>query len=87
MANANHNILGVHVTDRLQRVADVQKLLTDFGDCIKTRLGMHEVGSASSPNGLLILEMVGPDAKAKDLAAKLTAIPGIEVQRMVFKHD
>lgn len=87
MAKENHNILGVHVTDRLKRVMDVQKLFTDFGDSIKTRLGMHEVGNPSSPNGLVILEMVGSDAIAKDLAAKLTAIPGIEVQHMVFKHD
>ena len=89
MAKDNHNILGVHVTDRLKNVAGVQKLFTDFGDSIKTRLGMHElgIGNPSSPNGLVILEMVGTDARAKDLAKQLAAIPGIEVQHMVFKHD
>ena len=87
MAKSNHNILGVHITDRLRNVAGVQKLFSDFGDVIKTRLGMHEVGSPSSPNGLVIVEMVGEDAKAESLARQLGAIPGVEVQRMVFKHD
>ena len=64
------------------------KALTQFGGLIKTRLGLHEIGQGrcSSKNGLVLLELVGPGAKCKQLAAKLAAIEGIEVQQMVFKH-
>ena len=80
-----HIIYGVHVTDRLHKVAEVQKLLTEYGGHIKTRLGLHEVEN-SSPNGLLVLEMWGDEGKCVALRDKLNAIDGIEVQEMVFDH-
>ena len=83
----SHTILGVHVTDRLRRAQDVQKVFTDFGCNIKTRLGLHEVGeSACGPNGLVLLEVVGPDADLAQMEARLAAIEGLEVQKMVFVH-
>jgi hypothetical protein len=82
-----HTILGVHVDDRLKEAMKVQKLLTQYGDFIKTRLGLHEIEkSKNTRNGLLILEMVGPDVKIQQLSDKLNAITGIEVQSMVFAH-
>ena len=38
-----HLIFGVHVTDRAHQVPQVQKLLTEYGCNIKTRLGLHRV--------------------------------------------
>lgn len=81
-----HIILGVHITDRLKKAAEVQKLLSEYGCNIKTRLGLHEVHNACSPSGLLLLEMYGDDTICFELADKLAAIEGIEVQRMVFAH-
>ena len=82
-----HFILGVHVTDRLKEAAQVQGLLTEYGQHIKTRLGLHEIDPAGmSPQGLLVLELVGDEASCQALAGKLGAIPGIEVQQMVFRH-
>ena len=52
-----HLILGVHITERLKHVAQVQGLLSEYGGFIKTRLGLHEVEKGNSPNGLLLLEM------------------------------
>jgi hypothetical protein len=83
-----HIILGVHITDRLRRATAVQKVFTDYGCHIKTRLGLHETGeNFCSPNGLVLLEIVGPDKVAREMQQKLGAIHGIEVQRMVFVHD
>jgi len=83
-----HIILGVHITDRLRRATAVQKVFTDYGCHIKTRLGLHETGeNFCSPNGLVLLEVVGPDKIAREMQQKLGAIRGIEVQRMVFVHD
>jgi hypothetical protein len=82
-----HFILGVHVTDRLKDAAQVQSLLTEYGQHIKTRLGLHEIDTAgTSPQGLLVLELVGNEASCQALAGKLGAIQGIEVQQMVFRH-
>ena len=83
-----HVILGVHVTDRLEHVPQVQGLLSEYGKYIKTRLGLHEVcedGHCSGKNGLLLLEMTA-EAQALELVQKLSHVKGIEVQKMVFDH-
>ncbi len=83
-----HIIVGVHVTDRLKNAAAVQALFTEYGCHIKTRLGLHEVtGSSCGPNGLVVLELVGDEAKCRELSARLGAIQGIEIKEMVFEHD
>lgn len=82
-----HIIFGVHVTDRLQKAVEVQKLFSEYGCHIKTRLGLHEVShEVCSPRGVVLLEMFGDEAKCFELKAKLGAIEGIEVQQMVFDH-
>ena len=82
-----HIILGVHVTDRLKNAAMVQALFTEYGSHIRTRLGLHEVdGTPSAPNGVVLLELVGNAAKCEELATRLGAIEGVDVQRMVFSH-
>jgi hypothetical protein len=93
MASANtggvapHVIFGIHVTDRGHNAVGVQVVLTEFGENIKTRLGLHDVHQgARSPNGLLLVEFVGDGRKADAFADQLSAIQGIEVKRMVFDH-
>ena len=80
----DHVILGVHVTDRTKEAVEVQKLLTHYGSSIKTRLGLHEIGN--SPEGVMVLEVVGNSEIWKEMAKKLSAIEGIEVKEMVFGH-
>ena len=83
----NHYVLGVHITDRIHKVAAVQEIFTEYGCSIRTRLGLHEASeNVCSPNGLIILEMVGDDAESKAMVAKLRALEGVEVQEMVFAH-
>jgi len=88
MKLADHIIIGVHVTDRVKHAADVQSVLTEFGCQIKTRLGLHELGTgtAASPNGLLVLEFVGTKAKCESLKRKLKAVAGVDVKTMTFGH-
>lgn len=81
-----HIILGIHICDRLKRVPDVQALLSEYGANIKTRLGLHEPDGPTAPNGLLILEMWGEEARCLALGDELNKIDGIEVQRMIFTH-
>ena len=83
----DHIVLGVHITDRIKHVSGVQQALTEYGCYIKTRLGLHEAGKDfCSPNGLMLLELIGDVKKCNELEAKLAAIEGVSVQKMVFGH-
>ncbi len=84
---AKHLILGVHISNRLNHVGEVQNVLSEFGGQIRTRLGLHETGDDyCSPNGLLILELLDHEEKKEELKGRLNAIDGVEVKEMVFDH-
>ncbi len=83
----DHIILGIHVTDRLEEARDVQAVFTEFGCNIKTRVGLHDVDeSFCSPSGVVLIEFFGDEAQADAMAAKLNAVEGVHVQKMVFDH-
>ena len=82
-----HLIVGAHIHNRGENALKVQKLLTEYGCNIKTRLGLHEVsGDFCSNGGILLLELAGDETRCRELAEKLAAQPGVEVQQMVFGH-
>jgi len=82
MKNATKTILGVHVAQRTKHTAKVQKILSDYGCSIRTRVGLHEAGDgACSPNGLILLDVVD---RAGELAAALAQVPGVVVKKMIF---
>jgi hypothetical protein len=82
-----HIIFGVHINDRVQEVPDVQKIFTQYGCQIKTRIGLHHVDEKlCSPRGLILLEMYGDESLCNEMASKLAAIEGVEVKKMVFDH-
>jgi hypothetical protein len=88
MGKEDHIILAVHVTDRVTHAPAVQEALTEFGCNIKTRIGLHEVDDAAcSPNGLILLECAGDPARCDELEGNLAAIEGVEVKKVVFRHD
>ncbi len=63
-------------------------MFTEYGCSIKTRLGLHSVAEDfCSPNGLVLLEMAGPEKPIFEMMDKLKAITGVDVQKMVFEHD
>jgi hypothetical protein len=83
----DHIILGIHVSDRLKNAVDVQKVFTDYGCNIKTRIGLHDVdASACSPSGVVLIEFFGTEAEATAMMAKLNEVEGVVVQKMVFGH-
>ena len=82
-----HIILGIHVTDRVRHAGEVQRLLSEYGCCIKTRLGLHETSrNFCSPNALILIEMRDDLACKNALKRKLAKVKGIEVKEMVFGH-
>jgi hypothetical protein len=85
--NDDHIILGVHVTNRLKNAVDVQKVFTEYGCNIKTRVGLHDVDeNVCSPSGVVLIEFFGSGAEAGTMADKLNQVEGVHVQKMVFGH-
>ena len=83
----DHIILGIHVTDRLKNAVDVQKVFTEYGCNIKTRVGLHDVDAdVCSPSGVVLIEFFGNETEAGDMMSKLNAVEGVNVQRMMFGH-
>ena len=84
MKKAKRTILGVYVAQRTKHTAKVQKILSDYGCSIRTRIGLHEAGAGfCSPNGLILLEVVD---RAGALATALAKVPGVSVKKMVFEE-
>ena len=80
-------ILGIHITDRVNKVSDVQAVLTKFGCTIKTRLGLHEVvDDFCSRDGIILLELTGYREEYFKLENELLKIDGLEVKKMVFEE-
>lgn len=77
-------IMGVRLDNRTQTAVAFQKVLTDFGCIIKTRLGLHDASaSVCSPNGIILMEVIN-DEQAKEFERELCKIEGIEIQVMRF---
>ena len=61
----------------------VQRILTEHGCMIKTRLGIHDgVADKCSDTGLIILEMVGEEQEKQALDQELSALEEITVKRV-----
>lgn len=80
-------IVGALLTNRVENATNVQHVLTECGCYIKTRLGLHEAAdNVCSPSGLILLEIVGGEPAFAEVEAKLKAIPGLQVQKMMFEN-
>jgi len=85
--NDEHIILGIHITDRLKNASEVQRVFTEYGCNIKTRVGLHDVdANVCSPSGVVLIEFFGTTAEGEAMAAKVGAVEGVDVQTMVFGH-
>ena len=84
----DHVILGIHITNRLRNAGEVQKVFTEYGCNIKTRLGLHEVAeNYCAGEGVVLLEIIGDREIRKGMLGKLSSIEGLEVKEMVFQHE
>jgi len=80
-------VLGIGLSNRVENAADFQRILTECGCYIKTRLGLHEVNeNLCAPGGLIILEVYGGDTAVADMESKLRAVKGLQVQKMVCER-
>jgi len=74
-------LLMILVNRRKEEAPMVQKILTGWGCIIKTRLGIHDgVLDDCTNTGLIILELVGDEAKNKELVHKLDILSGVNAK-------
>lgn len=76
-------VLGILVEKNHDVVLSVQKLLTSYGCCIRTRLGVNET-FFGEPAGLIILELTGDKLQRELLEKDLHSLKGVLVRRMIF---
>jgi len=73
-------VLIARLSRRKKSAVSVQKVLTQHGCLIRTRLGIHAgAGDRCADDGLIILELVGAAGKMKELAGCLSRLPGVSV--------
>lgn len=78
-------IMLILLTNRVKNAVEVQKVLTEFGCFIKTRLGLHNVeDNVCADRGLLVLQLVGDEKEHKKMTEKLEAIEGVKVEYVVM---
>jgi hypothetical protein len=74
-------LLVILMRTRRASAVKVQKILTDSGCIIKTRLGIHDgVLDKCSDTGLVILELVGSKADRAGLNKKLLKVTGVKTK-------
>lgn len=72
-------IMGVRLENRSESAVEVQKILTEFGCSIRTRLGLHDQDTTGecSPSGILLLQLCADEKTAMNLETALQAVPGV----------
>lgn len=85
MALIQLKILGISVGDRIKAVEELQQVLTNYADSIKTRLGFHELDkNVCSRRAFVLLELAGNPAVWNDLETDLKEIEDVQVKEMTF---
>jgi hypothetical protein len=75
-------ILGLYVGDTVSDKNPLQQVLTQYGNVIRTRLGLT---ATSGAHGIILLELSGDSVEIKGLKAALEKIDGLQLQNMSFK--
>ena len=80
-------ILGIKLSQRQISSLSFQKIVSEYGCNIKTRVGIHNVldGKCSS-TGVILLDLIGSDTEIKAIEDAIKKIPEVEVQKMIFNH-
>lgn len=83
-----YQIMAVRIFDRAKSAVEVQRVLTEYGCSILTRLGLHDqsVPGTCSPAGLLVLQLCGCTEESQELEKKLNMLDGVKA-RLVDLSD
>jgi len=79
-------IMTILVDKRTNAAPKVQKILTEHGCIIKTRLGMHE-SSTCADEGMIILDLTADNTEVEAMKVELKSIDGVNVKSMVLDFE
>ena len=85
----NKAIMLIMVGSRRETAIEVQKLLTQYGCSIKTRLGLHTANeNQCSEDGLIVLELVGDEKAHDELYNELDGLKclSVKLERMKIEN-
>ena len=78
-------ILGIKLEERLENSLKFQRILSNFGCQIKTRLGLHDIENNSCTNwGIIILEFRGDEASLRDFEKEIFEIENVQIGKIIF---
>ncbi|MBW6490863.1 MAG: hypothetical protein K0B15_06660 [Lentimicrobium sp.] len=81
-------IMGINVSNRSEVADKVQKVLTNYGCSIRTRLGLNEADEIHyGSGGLIILELTGDEKEWELMHKDLALIGDIQVNFMDFERN
>ncbi|MCI1273441.1 MAG: hypothetical protein LKG27_03295 [Clostridiaceae bacterium] len=73
-------IIGVKLENRVLNSLDFQKVVTEFGCQVKTRIGLHDANDTKcAPDGIVLLEVIGETSEFEKKLAQFG-----KVQTMKF---
>lgn len=75
-------MMAVLLGKRNAEAPEVQKVFTRFGDCILSRLGVHE---CTASDGLISLNIRSSDEVITNFENELSSISGVTVKHMLIK--
>ncbi|PKP49785.1 MAG: hypothetical protein CVT94_03825 [Bacteroidetes bacterium HGW-Bacteroidetes-11] len=85
---SNVRIIGINVSNRSEVAEKVQKVLTNYGCSIRTRLGLNEADEIHyGSGGLIILELTGDEKEWELMMKYLSEIDEIQVKFMDFERN
>jgi hypothetical protein len=66
---------------RVEEAVKVQSVLSEFGDIIKTRLGINrELSQQNDASGFIFLELCGDDKRGDELCQALNKMPDVKAE-------
>lgn len=84
---SKYHIMAVLINHRSKKAPEVQEVLTKHGCCIRMRLGLHEAGDICSEEGLVLLQVCGPEEDIQALEKDLNTMEGIQAKTMTIGDD
>ena len=79
-------IVGIKIQDRFESSTEVQRILTDYGCVIRTRIGLHGTNDCKCAiDGIILLEVIN-DESAEEAIKDLCNIDGRSEERRVGKE-
>jgi hypothetical protein len=79
-------IMAILIDKRTDAAPTVQKILTEHGCIIKTRLGMHESRDCAD-EGMIILDLTASNTEVEALEEELKSVEGVNVKSMVLDFE